>query len=111
MPEEKESFINTEILPANGLRNMKLMDLSIPYMNVGEGLSMAIDSNNKPSFYFNEDKRVPYLYDVDNSLVVDLLTDFEGINVPLDYDFSLVYSTLASYGISVFFWSQENTLP
>jgi hypothetical protein len=73
------------------------------HMTVGEGLSMDIDSNRKPSFsYFNADKRVPYLYDVDNSLVVDLLTDFEGINVPLDYDFSLVYSTLADYGISGF---------
>jgi hypothetical protein len=68
-------------------------------MNVGDGLSMAIDSNNKPSFsYFNEDKKVPYLYDVDTSLVVDLLTDFEGINVPLDYDYSLIFSAINTLG-------------
>ena len=42
--------------------------------------------------------KVPYLYDVDNSLVVDLLTDFEGINVPLDYDYSLIFSTINSLG-------------
>jgi hypothetical protein len=77
--------------------------INTTHMNVGEGLSLAIDSNRKPSFsYFNEDKRVPYLYDVDNSLVIDLLTNFQGINVPLDYDFSLVYSTLSTYGISGF---------
>ena len=68
---------------------------------VGEGLSMAIDSNRLPSFsYFNGDpssisvlgiytgnyEGIPYIYDLESNLLADLLlNDFNGTKIFIDY--------------------------